>query len=304
MPEDQVADRSHVVVVTPDNHAAFVDSKLGAVANTEPEKKEEPKAEAKPEVKAEEPKEQEKEAVQLDKKEGKLNKRFSELTEQRRVAEARAEAAEKKAADLEAKLNPQPKKDEDAEPRKEDFTDPFDYAKALADHSVKKALKESEKKAVEKEATEARDKTIKSFRERQEVFAKETKDYTEKVEAAEVVVSNQVREMILESDVGPQILYHFAENPKEAERIGQMSVDGAARAIGRLEARLEGAKSASKSEPEKKEPAPKVEISKAPEPITPLKGANSPVALPINSKGEWTGSYQDFKKAVEEGKIK
>lgn len=304
MPEAEVEDRSHVVVVTPDNINAFVESKLNPQAEKEPEKKEE--------AKVEEPKaDPDKEAQGLDKKEGKLNKRFSELTEQRKAAEAkaeterlRAEAAERKAADLEARLNP-PKKDDEG-PKRDQFASDAEYEQARVDYRVDLKLKEKDAKEAEVKQNERREKTIKDFKSRQEAFVKEKPDYAEKLEAAEVVVSNEVRDMIVDSDFGPQILYHFADHPEEAERIRDMTAAGAARAFGKLEARFEKEKApqgASKSEA-KEVSAPKVEISKAPAPITPLKGANAPADLPINGKGEWTGTYQEYKAAVEAGKIK
>lgn len=301
MPEAEVEDRSHVVVVTPDNHAAFVESKLNPQAEPVKEEKKE-------EAKVEEPKAEDKEAQGLDKKEGKLNKRFSELTEQRKAAEARAEAAERKAAELEAKLNPPKQKTEDG-PKRDQFASDEEFQQALVDHRVDQKLREKEAKEAEAKQNEQREKTIKGFKSRQDAFVKETPDYAEKLEAAEVVVSNEVRDMIVESDFGPQILYHFANNPEEAERIRDMTAAGAARAFGKLEARFENEKApqgASKSESEKPKEvsAPKVEISKAPAPITPLKGANAPADLPINGKGEWTGTYQEYKAAVEAGKIK
>lgn len=315
MPEEgQTEARPGVTVVTSDNFSQFVNDKLGVSG---PEKADEPEPEAKEEVKEEkpEPKEEAKpdaEGEKLDKKEGKLNKRFSELTGERNQAReeaarerARAEAAERKAQELEAKLNP-PKK-EDEGPKRDQFSSDEEYLQARIDYGVEKKQKEEKQKEAQQKAVREREKTIKDFSSRQDAFKKETPDYEDKIESANVVVSNEVREMILESDVGPQILYHFAENPEEAERIREMTVAGAAKAIGKLEARLEGAKQgASKSEAKeaKEVPAPKVEISKAPAPINPLKGANAPLDLPINSKGEWTGDYQSFKKAVEEGKIK
>lgn len=304
MPEAEVEDRSHVVVVTPDNINAFVESKL----NPQAEKPAEPEKE---EVKEEpEPKIEDKEAQGLDKKEGKLNKRFSELTEQRKAAEAkadaeraRADAAERKAAELEAKLNPPKPKAEDG-PKRDQFASDEEYEQARVDYRVDLKFKEEKQKEAEAKQNEQRNKTIKDFKGRQDAFIKDNPDYTAKIEAAVVEVSNEVRDWIIESDFGPQILDHFADHPEEAERFRAMTRDGASKAFGRLEARFEkeqAPQGASKSE---KKPVAKVEISKAPAPISPLKGANSVSDLPINSKGEWTGSYQEFKAADLAGKIK
>jgi len=38
------------------------------------------------------------------------------------------------------------------------------------------------------------------------------------------VVSNEVRDAIFESEVGPRILYHLAENPEIAEQLQGMTL--------------------------------------------------------------------------------
>lgn len=305
MPEaEQEEARPGVTVVTSETMPAFIAGKL----DKEPEVKAEPeKVEVKvePEIKPDPEGEPKTEAEKKERKEGRLNKRFSEITGERDAERARAEAAEKRAAELEAKLNPPAPKAEDAEPKPEEFKDAFEYARALAKHAVDKALKEKDQTEAKKKAVAEREAFLKTFGERQDAFKAATPDYADVIEsAADVKLTNEAQEAIWDSEYGPQLLYYFAQNPTEAERLGKLSVGGMWREMGKLEARFakEPAKQESKSEPEKKV-APKVEISKAPSPISPLKGANAPADLPINSKGEWTGSYQQFKAAVEAGKI-
>ncbi len=131
-------------------------------------------------------------------------------------------------------------------------------------------------------------------------------DYEAKLNAATVKVSDDVRDAILESDVGPQILYHFAEHPEDAERLGKLSVGGALRELGRLEAKLEKATEKEPASPVTKSPvlAAVAEVSKAPEPITPLRGANKPVETRVDSNGNYHGTYAQYKKDRAAGKIK
>jgi hypothetical protein len=99
----------------------------------------------------------------------------------------------------------------------------------------------------------------------------------------------------MDSDVGPQVLYYLAENPEFATQLQEMSTIKALREIGKLEARFE------KKEPEKKTAATK---TRAPAPINPIKGGGSAVDVPMNSAGEFHGSYQAWKAARQAGKIR
>jgi hypothetical protein len=114
-------------------------------------------------------------------------------------------------------------------------------------------------------------------------------DYDEVMAASELKVSNEVRDALLESDIGPKLAYHLASNPELAQRIQGMTVTGALRTIGRLEATLE-------KPPEKKpEPAPeKPAVKRPPPPVTPIRAANVPDDL-TDGAGEFTGTFAQWK---------
>ncbi len=238
-----------------------------------------------------------------------IQERFSELTAQREAAksEARAErdkreALERQIAEQQAKVNP-PKVDE-AEPDPNDAKYKDDwrlYAKDLAKFETQKALSERDKQESEARTKAEADKIMRHWTERQNSFKAETEDYAEAIAASTVVVSNEVRDAIIESDVGPQLLYHLAKNPSVAEKISGLSVRGALRELGRLEAKLETPIKEESTTVKKKS---EVIISKAPSPISPLKGANNPPEVPINAQGEFTGTYQEWKTLRKAGKIK
>jgi hypothetical protein len=109
-----------------------------------------------------------------------------------------------------------------------------------------------------------------------------------------VVVSDDIRDSILESDVGPRILYHLAEDLEYAQKLAQMPTRKALIEIGKLEKLYE--KGEVKQEP--------VVKSKAPAPIRPLKAAGGVADIPINSSGEFHGTYQAWKEARRAGKIR
>lgn len=241
--------------------------------------------------------------------------RFSELTEQRKTAEAKAEKAEaevkverearalaeKRAQEAEAKLAPPEKVVEELgpEPQREQFATDKDYAQSWADWTGEK----QEREAAEKRTIAEREKTQRLFVERQALFKAATPDYEQVINASTVEVSNDVRDAIIESEVGPQLLHHFAQHPEDAEKLKKLSRVNALKEVGKLEDKIIGAAPVKASGEEKAVVAAQ-EISRAPAPITPLKGANAPAGSPVNSKGEYFGTHADYKAARKAGLIK
>ena len=104
------------------------------------------------------------------------------------------------------------------------------------------------------------------------------------------------RVAVFGDDALKKILYHLAQNPEQVYKLNAMTVSGALRELGKLEAKLE-------KPAEKAEAKPEKEHSAAPAPIKPLKGGNAP-QLPVDEKGEFTGSISEFKRLRREGKLK
>lgn len=301
---------SEPTVVTSENAAEFYAQKLNLPkeeAKAEevkeaPQEQEEIKAEEHEETRVEETEEQ----PQEKKGNPKLQARFSELTRAR--DEAREEAAREKQAradlerrlqELENKANPKPQEaDEDARPDPAKFMDAFEYAEKLADWSARQAIKNKEKQDTEAKQNEERNKVVESWKSRQDNFAKETPDYRDMIESSDISVADHIRDAIIESEVGPHLLYHLASNPEVAEKLNGMKPINALREIGKLEAKLE------KSKAEEK-PAPRV--SKAPEPINPIKGsgiADTAADGLFDSNGEFTGTPKQWRELRAAGKIK
>ena len=253
--------------------------------------------------------------------------RFSELSKQRdeakalaekHAAEAKAERearelAERRAQELEAKVNPPPKVEEGPgpEPKPEQFKDAFEYAKALSEWSAENALFQRDKRDAEARKQAEETARVNVFKERQEAAKAEIPDYEEVIKASPVVVSAEVREAILESDVGPQVLHYLAKNPEVADKLAKMSVGRAMREFGKLETSLSkgekpAAVSASASPQGAAKPAAAVsEISRAPAPISPLKvSANAEPATLIDEKGVFHGTAAQWRAAREKGQIK
>lgn len=233
----------------------------------------------------------------------KLERRFSEITKQREAAREEArkerearESLEAKLREYETKAQPQQATaDVEIEPQPEQFTDMYEYAKALTDYRVDQRLKEEKQKEADAKANAERQKVIETWAQRVNQAKAEMPDFEDMVGSADVVVSNEVRDAIFESDVGPRILYHLAENSELAEKLQKMSPLSAVREIGKLEARFEKPEAQSK---------PIAAKSKAPAPINPLRSAANGRDVNLTSNGEYHGSYQAWKAARLAGRIR
>ena len=292
-----MSDKEAGQVLTSENSAEFYANRLGLADQPEVEAVQ---AEPTEEVERSEP-EIEKEQEEKPKANPKLERRFSEITKQREEARKEAqqerqarEALEARLAVLERQPAPQaPKVDE--EPQPSQFNDAFEYAKALAEYTADKRIAEMKQDEAKAKAEAERQKVIDQWASKVQKAKADLPDFDDIVASSDVVVNDDIRDAILESDVGPQILYHLAENDDVAKKIAGLSAKQALREIGKLEAKFEV-----------KETAPETKTivrSKAPAPIQPLRGS-SPADVPLSSNGEWHGTFQAWKEARKAGKIR
>lgn len=313
----EVKERVASNIVTSENLAEFTAQKLGLVdsqpANEAAKDAEsavaEPDAEAnqsgqdgegKEATATEEPKEK--------KPNPKLERRFSEITKQREAAREEArrerearESLETRLKELEAKVNPQ-STDSDKlgeEPKPEQFSDMYEYAKALAEYTADKKLMERDKEEKARKAAAEQEQKFKTWADRVNAAKNDLPDFDDMVQSSEVRVSDPVRDAIIESENGPQILYWLAENSEFAQKLADMSVVSAVREIGKIEARF--MRESKESAPEIK---PVVAKSKAPAPITPLRGAISKVDAGVDADGNFHGTYQQWKEARQAKRIR
>ena len=315
----ETAERVAANVVTSENLAEFTAQKLGLVdsepadvaasddansAAAEPDAQDdqsEQDGEGKDATATEEQKER--------KPNPKLERRFSEITKQREAAREEArrerearEQLEARLKELEAKVAPpaqQPDDELGEEPKPEQFSDMYEYAKALAEYTADKKLIERDKEEKARKAAAEQEAKFKAWADRVNAAKNELPDFDDMVQSSDVRVSDPVRDAIIESENGPQILYYLAENAEFAKKLSEMSVVSAVREIGKIEARFE--KAAKASDPEAK---PVVGKSKAPAPINPLRGAVSTVDAGLDADGNFHGTYQQWKAARQARKIR
>jgi hypothetical protein len=298
----QVQPKVTTTVVTSENLAEFNAKRMGLADSTPSEAA--PSAEPQQVDNGQsEPVEASEEATTTEdrKRNPKLEIRFEKITKQREEAREEARKEREQRESLEAKVRElesrnQPQKVEAAEePRPEQFTDMYEYAKALTDYKVDQRLGEEKQKVEQAKAEAQRQQVINTWAKRVESAKAEMPDFEAMVGSADVVVSNEVRDAIFESDVGPQVLYHLAENPDIAEKLQGMTVTSALRTIGKLEAQFE------KAEPQTKTVVGK---SKAPAPINPIRSAANGRDVNLTSDGNFHGSYQAWKAARLAGRIR
>jgi hypothetical protein len=298
----QVQPKVAANVVTSENLAEFNAKRMGLADSTPSEAA--PVAEP-PQVDngQSEPIEASEEATSTEdrKRNPKLEIRFEKITKQREEARAEAqkerearESLEAKVRELESRSQPQ-KAQSSEEPRPEQFTDMYEYAKALTDYKVDQRLGEEKQKVEQAKIEAQRQEVINTWTKRVQSAKSEIPDFEEMVGSADVTVSNEIRDAIFESDVGPQLLYHLAENPEIAEKLQGMTLTTALRTIGKLEAQFE------KTEPQTKTV---VGRSKAPAPINPIRSAANGRDVPLTSYGKFEGSYQAYKAARMAGRIR
>ena len=293
-----MSDKEAGQVLTSENSAEFYANRLGLADQPEVEAVQ---AEPTEEMERSEPESEVKEQEEKPKANPKLERRFSEITKQREEARKEAqqerqarEALEARLAVLERQPAPQaPKVDE--EPQPSQFNDAFEYAKALAEYTADQRIGEMRRQDAEAKEAQERQKVIETWASKVQAAKASMPDFDDIVASSDVVVNDDIRDAILESDVGPQILYHLAENDDVAKRIAGLTPKQALREIGKLEARFEVKETAPEPKP--------ITRSKAPAPINPLRGSN-PADVPLSANGEWHGTFQAWKEARKAGKIR
>jgi hypothetical protein len=164
-----------------------------------------------------------------------IEKRMSELTAKRREAEARAEAAEQRLAELTAA----PADSTDVEPTLDAFDSYDQYVKAQARWEARqefKAQQRSNAEAGRNAAQGQREEVLKAG------FAAQVEDARTKYTDFDAVAFNPnvpvtaaMQAAILESDMSADVAYHLGKNPDVAFRLATMSPIAVAREIGRIE---------------------------------------------------------------------
>ena len=167
----------------------------------------------------------------------------------------------------------------DGKPDKDDFKTHEDYLEALtdwkADQKIDKKLADRDQKQKQDTLRAEMERSKKAHLDRVDAFKKTHEDFNDVLQdIADFRLSSSLERALLESDNGPELMYEFAKNPAELERINALEPAAQARALGRFESSFQKssqAKEEAATEVEAKalatEAKPKPKISKAPPPM-------------------------------------
>ncbi len=129
-------------------------------------------------------------------------------------------------------------KEAKGEPQLSDYDDWGKYAKDVAKWEVAQAKTEFSKTQTEEVHRVLEQKAQSEFKERLDDFAEKHEDFQELIEDIAPLIRGAALETLIDSKHGPEIIYHLAKNPEEAEKLAKLSPLAAAREIGRIEERL------------------------------------------------------------------
>jgi len=209
----------------------------------------------------------------------KVTKRIGALTKKWRTAERERDFEREKRVEVEKELKKLSANipDED-KPLKEDFDDEDEFIEALTSWKVDVKLKTSQvevtKEIEDKDEQQAVLETYDGLDDAMEKGREKFEDFNELVLDANLIISPEVTQILLDTESPEDIMYYLASDPEFSEKISGLSSVKAAREIGKIEAKLlkEVEVEVVEEEVEKPKPKPKLKKqSKAPAPITPVK---------------------------------
>ena len=183
-----------------------------------------------------------------DKKKKGLDARFSKLTGEREQAKRERDEATARADKLQAQIDAidaakQAVADAKPAPVPTDFKTPEEYAEALAEFKVEKKLAEKAKQDAKTALEAANLAVIADFNKRVAEARKELPDYDEVTSTSPVPVHDFVKNLLIESPVGPWVLHWLATHPDRVTNINAMAekgnLRGASISFGRLEQQIE-----------------------------------------------------------------
>jgi hypothetical protein len=204
-----------------------------------------------------------------------IQKRIGRLKRREEEALREANFWKEKALENERakRSNDTPKNETSEKPRPDDFETQEDYIEALTDWKTDRKFQEFEKGQEKKSAQQRENEFANSWQKKVQDFEDEAPDFQDVLEdVSHLTFSRMKLESIMESDVGPKLMYEIAQNEELAQKISEMSDTRAIREIGKIEARL-----LPSSETKTKKQ------TRAPKPITPIGGGGGKVKKDLYS---------------------
>lgn len=202
---------------------------------------------------------------------------------ERVLADKRADAAEARLKELEAKNAP--KEPELKEPTRADFTDAAGqidwdkYTDAKADYRVKLAIQGERDRLANEQSVAAQERRMAELRVQADKAREKHDDFDTVMTRIKGTDADKVPAFVLnfihESENSAEIAYHLAKNPEVSQKIAKMKPILGIAELGRLEDSLVKPPSAAANAPAATSVTPRSERGGAPAPITPLDGEGS-----------------------------
>jgi len=207
-----------------------------------------------------------------------VQKRLDELTRLRYEAERRADQERQERIEWQKRAMGEQKPIVQAtKPTVEQYGTYEDFMEALSDWKVEQRLASERAEREQQAQRETTAKKAMTYQERVQKAISKYEDYEQIAHGNHWTPTPDMRDAILESEMGPDLAYYLGNNPDEAIRISGLSPAAQNRELGKLEVKL--------SHPPKPQP------TKAPAPIEPsgskAKAQKSPADMSDHEFAEW-----------------
>lgn len=194
----------------------------------------------------------------------KVQKRIDELTHARRAAERERDYWRSQAESRQAAA---------PAPQPHEFADDAQYEAAVRRHEIKQAAREeiaeTAKATADRFDQDARQATAETYNQRVQEAAVRIPDFVDVVGKADIQISDTLRDALMDSDHGPDIVYKLAKDPAMADRLSQMDERALYRELGRMEAGMLNATFPPATVAKAAQAAPAARTTSAPPPVKP-----------------------------------
>ena len=180
-------------------------------------------------------------------------------------------------------------------PDQENFETYEEYAEALEEYKVKQQVAKhlhtqeaQQRDSIARDrAQRAQEQVVAAHTARIDTFRSEHDDFDAVIDQGkDLPLSRPMQDAVVNSELGPALMYHLCQNPEECDRIAGLHPVLALKEMGKLEAQIETASTGPVLSA--------TSITKAPRPIKPVGGGATASTLPLDQM-----DYQTYKRARE-----
>ena len=205
----------------------------------------------------------------LDENKDSFQERIDRLTRFRRDAEREADALRRQHEDLQKELEELRSASRQSPSGVEKTLADFDYNEAeysaylfkQASESAREAAREEAKRWAEEARQQERHQARQAeFDKKAAEFAKDQADFFELTQDRNLPITAEMAEVIMDSDIGPNIAYYLAKHPDEAYSIARTPPALQGRQIGIIESKLQAALKAKPKRATSAPPPPKGKV--------------------------------------------